>query len=659
MDRNIVTDGKTIFEVSGGSGLNENRFEFQSIDGSNNDILVVRSSQYETVNEWYHVLFSVDLSDTSKRHLYVNDASDLDQIVTYDTSGTIDFIMDNAVVGATNSGSSAFSGDVADLWIDFGTYIDFSIEANRRKFIDANGDPVYLGASGNLPTGTAPDIFLSGDTATWHTNKGTGGGFTVNGTLANAMDGPDGRALSNGLKVWWKFDETNYGDTVIDSSGNGNDGTMHNGPVQFPSGVFGGAYYLDPLNTYRPYISGTNIFPTGTNPPFTVTMWVKIGNTEGSDDCGAYWANDSYGAQEVYFKQSGASARLEGSGFSNNWKNFYRYPRNQWIMQTETFDGSTVKFYTNDTEFFSNAASGTITGSNFRVGSMNGGSCTVSNLRGAYDDVRVYSRALSPSEITQLYNQGVCANPARLNGSIIYNADSKVLQYCDGLESGNGWQAMGPYPGAGTGGCSNPTRAEGSLIFNKDYQVMQYCDGDNWVSVGKWTPPSGPTGCPSIGDTCSDGTIYAGDSPDGGDPMYTTAADQSSSAYWGTYSYATGATSTVTGKANSAAVYAHVQAGDGSSNPDDGATPNAFVLCEELSTSGHDDWYLPALDELNVLYTNKTAIGGFNISDSYPAGYYWSSSELDDYSPRIQRFSIGTQTNGGKYDVFPVRCVRK
>jgi hypothetical protein len=154
--------------------------------------------------------------------------------------------------------------------------------------------------------------------------------------------------------------------------------------------------------------------------------------------------------------------------------------------------------------------------------------------------------------------------------------------------------------------------------------------------------------------------------------MYTTPADASSGAYWGTFGFPTGSTSDVTGRDNTADIYAYVQNGDGSHNPDDGYTPNAAVLCEELTAHGHSDWYLPAHDELDVLYDNlvdqngdNTPGGplgstfGFNTSGSYPAGYYWSSSESHNSYARFQRFSDGGQGLNFKNDGLSVRCVRR
>lgn len=50
-------------------------------------------------------------------------------------------------------------------------------------------------------------------------------------------------------------------------------------------------------------------------------------------------------------------------------------------------------------------------------------------------------------------------------------------------------------------------------------------------------------------------------------------------------------------------------------------TSIAAKVCNDLILNGYCDWYLPSKDELNKLYLNKLAIGGFQNS------YYWTSSE--------------------------------
>ena len=69
------------------------------------------------------------------------------------------------------------------------------------------------------------------------------------------------------------------------------------------------------------------------------------------------------------------------------------------------------------------------------------------------------------------------------------------------------------------------------------------------------------------------------------------------------------------------------------------AAGSAARWAENLTYGGYSDWYLPSKDELNKLYTNKTAIGGFTDS------YYWSSSEKDATTAWIQLFLDGSQRN--------------
>jgi hypothetical protein len=64
------------------------------------------------------------------------------------------------------------------------------------------------------------------------------------------------------------------------------------------------------------------------------------------------------------------------------------------------------------------------------------------------------------------------------------------------------------------------------------------------------------------------------------------------------------------------------------------------------------DWYLPSQDELNQMYVNRSAIGGFSTA------YYWSSSESGDSSAWFQNFNFGSQQANFKDDSVYVRPVR-
>ncbi|MCG8435496.1 MAG: LamG domain-containing protein [Gammaproteobacteria bacterium] len=175
-------------------------------NSSGTGILDVESTNiFNSSDGWVNILISFDLSDTSKRHFYVNDVDEL--VVTTYTNDNIDFDLTQdadprVTVGANEDGTLKFNGFMSDLWFDT-TYIDLSVTENRRKFLTDNGRPVDLGSDGSTPTGSQPILFLKGDESAFITNKGTGGGFTETGALADTSDTPSQqtRTLKTGFTI--------------------------------------------------------------------------------------------------------------------------------------------------------------------------------------------------------------------------------------------------------------------------------------------------------------------------------------------------------------------------------------------------------------------------------------------------------------------------
>lgn len=139
---------------------------------------------------WVHLLFGINLVASPVAEFYVNDVADAAPIIGPTTDDIAWDTITNCFLGANTSAGEMWNGDMAELYLNNGEYLDFATEANRRKYIDASGFPVELGATGATPTGTAPIIFQEGATAAWHTNKGTGGGFTETGALTDAATSP-------------------------------------------------------------------------------------------------------------------------------------------------------------------------------------------------------------------------------------------------------------------------------------------------------------------------------------------------------------------------------------------------------------------------------------------------------------------------------------
>lgn len=138
---------------------------------------------------WVHILIA---KTGTTFYMYINDAAD-SPTVTTNSAGNTDYTKTTHSMGALNTGTSKINADVAELYWAPGQYLDISNAANRAKFI-SGGKPVDMGSDGSTPTGTAPILYLSvrpGDAASdFVTNRGSGGGMTLTGTLAIAATSP-------------------------------------------------------------------------------------------------------------------------------------------------------------------------------------------------------------------------------------------------------------------------------------------------------------------------------------------------------------------------------------------------------------------------------------------------------------------------------------
>lgn len=196
----VANSSGRIFEFGGSDHtvwVNQTHIAFAGFNASGTVYSMICQTDEGAINindtEWHHVMWSFDLSDQNRKHIYVDGINALPGACNIYVEGS-DFLFNTS--GNIGMGAGQyFNGNVADFWFDMNTYVDLSVESNRRRFVSASGEARYLGANGELPTGDAPEIFLSGSAATWHNNRGTLGGFNVNGpALTVAPTGPAGGA---------------------------------------------------------------------------------------------------------------------------------------------------------------------------------------------------------------------------------------------------------------------------------------------------------------------------------------------------------------------------------------------------------------------------------------------------------------------------------
>ena len=156
-------------------------------------ISLASAGTYTNSSTWLHCLFGWDLANAASA-MYINDVSVKDP-GSPTTNDIIDYTSTDWIVGASSTGGgNKNDGCIAELYFAPGQYLDFSVTNNRRKFITSSLKPVYLGADGAGPTGTAPAIYLHldpGETvADFATNRGTGGNFTITGALTAGSTSP-------------------------------------------------------------------------------------------------------------------------------------------------------------------------------------------------------------------------------------------------------------------------------------------------------------------------------------------------------------------------------------------------------------------------------------------------------------------------------------
>ncbi len=211
------------------------------------------------------------------------------------------------------------------------------------------------------------------------------------------------------------------------------------------------------------------------------------------------------------------------------------------------------------------------------------------------------------------------------------------------------------------------------------------------AKAGAWPAQSYP---PTTIGQAYGGGFYAGQistTADGVATHYLIVAPKAtgeSFVTWGVYGTTTGITSVINGPANTASLVAL------------GASYEAAVFCNNLNSGSglndYTDWYLPAKNELEVLYyflkptttanytlsgSNANAVSPEPISTDYTSGspaqtsagigfrtgetdafaadHYFSSSEDNAGLAWRQRFAHGLQLGLNKDSSFYVRAVRR
>ena len=164
------------------------------------------------------------------------------------------------------------------------------------------------------------------------------------------------------------------------------------------------------------------------------------------------------------------------------------------------------------------------------------------------------------------------------------------------------------------------TPATGLLVYQTDALAgYYYYTGTAWTAIVGGGSSSGHY----IGQLSGGGIVFWVDHT-GQHGLIASLIDLSQSAQWSAIYSVTGAVSTWNGQANTALI--------------SGISPaaqlcNSYLNSIDYGTGTYDDWYLPAIDELSLMYharyilnKNIEGVSGANILAN---ANYWSSTEYD------------------------------
>ncbi|MFZ2886447.1 MAG: LamG domain-containing protein, partial [Minisyncoccia bacterium] len=217
-----------------------------------------------------------------------------------------------------------------------------------------------------------------------------------------------GSTLASGLVGHWTFDgkDTTWASettgTTRDMSGNNNTGTMTNmsRDAAQAQGMLGQAFNIDGNDDYLSCSSSG--FSTG-NANWSASTWFYM--NAGGTNQGFFSWGDFTDSQLVNIAVTSAGKFTIGH-FNNDWTSTVDAPVRQWSHLTVTYNGTTETVYLNGVPVASNDPTTldiTLVGcylGNLVFGAFN------QPFNGKLDDMRVYNRELSATEIKKLFNLG-------------------------------------------------------------------------------------------------------------------------------------------------------------------------------------------------------------------------------------------------------------
>jgi hypothetical protein len=165
----------------------------------------------------------------------------------------------------------------------------------------------------------------------------------------------------------------------------------------------------------------------------------------------------------------------------------------------------------------------------------------------------------------------------------------------------------------------------------------------------------------TVGDLRDGGVVFWVDPDDNTQGLVCALQDYPNTVEWGCYGTDLPSVPNVTNNLSNP-VGLGAEIGDGEDNTtgilaDCSSSPAALA-----ARSYGPEWFLPSINELNQMFTNKATINttaSANGGSNFAINYYWSSTEYDSNNAWLQNFNNGSQYGNIKsHTSFSMRAVR-
>jgi RHS repeat-associated protein len=268
--------------------------------------------------------------------------------------------------------------------------------------------------------------------------------------------------------AWWKFDESSG--NASDASGNGNTLTNNNA-ASFVSGKINNAVKV--VRSSSQYLSRTSALGTTVGGPITISTWINLTSLpaagqaydlavvgSGTQSPYVYYILDyenNGGTLQLNFNRSQACVKNNPQLYSVS------FSTGAWHHIVMTYDGTNVAGYVDGAQVSQQAQSGNGVSCApdgwSSVGAGVSGGSVVNGSDGTIDETGVWSRALTSTEVSQLYNSGA----------------GQQYPFSSSITEGSGqtelWQTQPYGTGSAWAGATKSAPATGSQSMSFNYST--------------------------------------------------------------------------------------------------------------------------------------------------------------------------------------------